>query len=117
MKKTLAATVVVLTALSGCVNPVGPRNPPIQSAVVPQPTPLDQTARSAARDVVNREMARKLPGKNVAPYTDCIINNATAGEITTLAGIALGQGSAIEPVAAIIRRPETSQCIARVAAV
>lgn len=116
MKKALVATVVALTALSGCVNPVAQRNPPAASPI-PQPTPLDQTARSAARDVVNREMARKLPGKNVAPYTDCIINNASASEITTLAGIGLGQGSAIEPVAAIIRRPETSQCIARVATV
>jgi hypothetical protein len=70
--------------------------------------------QSSARVVVNREMAKRLPGANVAPYTDCVLQNATTAELASIADAgAAGAGNA---VASIVGRPATSQCIAGAAA-
>lgn len=100
-------------ALSGCVvqNPAGmPPAAPVPPAAGPAP---DAAVRSSARVVINREMARRLPGANVAPYTDCVMQNATTAE---LAGIADASDNASSAVAAIVARPATTQCIASAAA-
>lgn len=118
MRLPLILTAAAL-ALSGCVmqNPASvPVVPPVVTPTIPPvvtPDP-DAAVRSAARTVVNREMARRLPGANVAPYTDCVIQNASAAELIGIAGSgATGSGSA---VAAIVSRPATTQCIASAAA-
>ena len=75
----LTLTVAAL-ALSGCVQNPGTMPP---TAIVPPvvtPNP-DAAVRSSARVVVNREMAKRLPGRNVAPYTACVLDNATDAEI------------------------------------
>ena len=61
---------------------------------------------------MNREMARRLPGANVAPYTDCVLQNATTAELADISQSANASGA----VAAIVGRPATTQCIAGAAA-
>ena len=112
MRLPLILTTAAL-ALSGCVI----QNPGMAPAPMPLPqvTPApDAAIRSSARVVVNREMAKRLPGRNVAPYTDCVMQNATTAELASIADAgAAGAGNA---VAGIVGRPATSQCIAGAAA-
>ena len=98
---------VAALALSGCVvqNPAG--MPPAAVPPVAGPAP-DAAVRSSARVVINREMARRLPGANVAPYTDCVMQNATTAE---LAGIADASDNASSAVAAIVARPATASSL------
>ena len=96
-------------ALSGGVV----QNPGMSPAPMPMPqvTPSpDAAIRSSARVVINREMAKRLPGANVAPYTDCVLQNATTAELAGIADSA--SGGAGNAVAAIVGRPATTQCIA-----
>ena len=111
MRIPLILTTAAL-ALSGCVvqNP-GMAPPPVIPQVTPAP---DAAIRSSARVVVNREMARRLPGANVAPYTDCVMQNATTAELASIADS--GTAGAGNAVASIVGRPATSQCIAGAAA-
>ena len=96
-------------ALSGCVV----QNPGMSPAPMPMPQVApspDAAIRSSARVVINREMAKRLPGANVAPYTDCVLQNATTAELASIADSA--SGGAGNAVAAIVGRPATTQCIA-----
>lgn len=113
MRLPLILTAAAL-ALSGCVvqNPNG-HIPAPAPVVTPGP---DALARTAARGAINREMARRLPGANVAPYTECVVNHATTAELTDIGRIATGDGNVGNAVAAIVGRPATSECIARAAA-
>ena len=111
MRLPLILTAAAL-ALSGCVvqNP-GMAPPPVIPQVKPAP---DMAIRNSARLVVNREMAKRLPGANVAPYTDCVMQNASTAELASIADAgATGAGDA---VASIVGRPATTQCIAGAAA-
>ena len=112
MRLPLILTAAAL-ALSGCVvqNP-GMAPAPLPPVAAPAP---DAAIRSSARVVVNREMARRLPGANVAPYTDCVMQNATSAELASIAEA--GAAGAGDAVAAIVGRPATTQCIAGAAAV
>lgn len=114
MRLPLVLTVAAL-ALSGCVvqgpAPTGPA--PVPQVQPPKPAP-DAAVRSNARVVINRAMAKSMPGANVAPYTDCVIQNATTAELANIAEV--GDAGASAPVAAIVSRPTTTQCIAGVAA-
>lgn len=115
MRLPLILTIAAL-ALSGCVI----QNPGMAPAPMPLPqvTPApDAAIRSSARVVVNREMAKRLPGRNVAPYTDCVVNNASMAEVADIAARGVNDTtSAASSVAVIVQRPETTQCIAKVAA-
>ena len=106
--------------LAGCVarvpptQPVSPIAPPV---VAPPTTTLDSSTRAVAHDVVNREMAKRLPGRNVAPYTDCVLNNASMAELSDIAARGVSDaGTAASSVATIVQRPAATQCIAKVAA-
>lgn len=103
---------IAALALSGCVvqNPGG-MPPPVVTPPVVVPNP-DAAVRSSARVVINREMARRLPGANVAPYTDCVMQNATTAELADIAQSANASGA----VASVVGRPATTQCIAGAAA-
>ncbi|MFV0292469.1 MAG: hypothetical protein ACK5II_04320 [Paracoccus sp. (in: a-proteobacteria)] len=113
---------VVSLALAGCV---APPNQPAPQVVNPPPVAptqpantLDSSTRAVARDVVNREMAKRLPGRNVAPYTDCVLNNASMAELSDIAARGVSDtASAASSVAVIVKRPTATQCIAKVAAV
>ena len=97
MRLPLILTTAAL-ALSGCVvqNP-GMAPPPVIPQVTPAP---DAAIRSSARVVVNREMARRLPGANVAPYTDCVMQNATTAELAGIADSANASGAVASIVSA-----------------
>ncbi len=111
MRLPLILTAAAL-ALSGCVmqNPgMAPLPAPLPPVAVPSP---DVAVRDSARVVVNREMAKRLPGANVAPYTDCVMQNATTAELAGIADSANASGA----VASIVSRPATTQCISGAAA-
>ncbi len=76
---------------------------------------VEQTTRDVAKGVVNGVVQRQFPGIDAAPYTDCIIENATVGELFDLARSAVGGvgEAAAATVLTIAQRPATSQCIAQ----
>ena len=113
MRLILPLTIVTLT-LAGCAVPVVAPVAPAPIIVSPGPGAVSSASRAAATSVVNREMATRLPGVNVAPYTSCVINNATMAEIADLASMG-SSGGAASAVAAIVKRPAATQCIAGVA--
>lgn len=98
MKRLLLALVGVLS-LSACVG--------FQDVA-------DQLARQQARTFVNAEVESRFPGVDATPITNCVIDNASAQEIVTIAGgIALGNTEAASStVGDILQRPATLQCTA-----
>lgn len=73
----------------------------------------DQLARQQAKQVVNSQIASIVPGVDLTFATDCVIDNASAQEIFTLArasvtGVSAASGQLITEIAA---RPDTIQCI------
>ncbi len=114
--QTFAALGLAAAMLAGCVAPVPPATtvttPP---AVITTPTVLDAGSRQVARAAINAQMAQRLQGVDVTPYTDCVVNNATTAELIDIAQASnAGLGTA-DSVAAIVSRPATTQCIAAVA--
>ncbi len=75
----------------------------------------DQIARDAARATVRPVLAERFPGVPLEPASDCVIDNASAGEITRLA-IAAGQQTVSPETEALVTeiatRPETIRCLA-----
>mmetsp|Transcript_1004 Transcript_1004/g.1948 ORF Transcript_1004/g.1948 Transcript_1004/m.1948 type:complete len:121 (-) Transcript_1004:2234-2596(-) len=88
--------------------------PLLLSACVGFQDAADQLARQQARAYVNAEVERRFPGIDATPITNCVIDNASAQEIVTIAGgIALGDSTAASnTVGDILQRPATLQCTA-----
>lgn len=110
MRLSLLPVLAAAAALAGCVVV-----PPEAVAPAPSPAPTAPAPaadNAVARQVVNAEMARRLPGRNVAPLSDCVMQNATMAELADIASLR-GQPGAAGAVAAIVQRPATSQCIQR----
>ncbi|MFE3838446.1 hypothetical protein [Pseudogemmobacter sonorensis] len=78
---------------------------------------LDAATRELARSAVNSEMSRRLPGVNVQPYTDCVIDNSTTAELVSLAraGASSDLSQVAGTVGTVVQRPETSQCLSTAA--
>ncbi|MRX50719.1 hypothetical protein GI374_09730 [Paracoccus sp. S-4012] len=115
MRSVLALSAAALT-LAGCAYPVVAPAPVTRPPVVVTPPSTVSTAtRSAAITVINREMAARLPGTNVAPYTTCVVNNANQAELADLASMSGNSAAASSAVAAIVQRPAATQCIASIA--
>ena len=118
MRLTVLPVLAAALALSGCVVAVPTQAPDVVAPPVVVRPPVTVTpARpdtAAARQVVNAEMARRLPGRNVAPLTDCVVANATMAELADLASMQ-GTPGAADAVASIVKRPAASQCISRAA--
>ncbi|MEO0918103.1 MAG: hypothetical protein AAFY31_14125, partial [Pseudomonadota bacterium] len=74
----------------------------------------DELTRDAAKRAVRPVLQERLPGVPVEPATDCIIDNATSGELLSLAADAITGPTAntVEIVSDIATRPETIQCLA-----
>ena len=74
----------------------------------------DELARDAARTAVRPVLEERLPGVPVEPAVDCVIDNATAGEILSLAADAVTGPTAntVEIVSDILARPDTIECLA-----
>ena len=77
------------------------------------PQTQDQIARSAAKSTVNRVVLERYPGLPVEPAINCIIDNANSTQIVSLAADSVtGPTDATgEVVTAILRKPETLQCL------
>lgn len=75
----------------------------------------DKIGRRAAESVVLPIVSQYLPGPQAQGVTRCIIDNASANEIQTLArDIAVQAGSStVQTVLGIAARPETLTCIAK----
>ncbi len=75
----------------------------------------DQIARDAARATVRPVLAERFPGVPLEPASDCVIDNASAGELTRLA-LAAGQPTVSPETSALVveiaTRPETIRCLA-----
>ncbi|MFB9224986.1 hypothetical protein [Paracoccus cavernae] len=101
-------------ALSGCVVQNPNALPPLPPATATPVAPVvpGAAAQSSARLAINREMARRLPGANVAPYTDCVVNNATGAEMADIGRLSAAGSNISDAVAAVVARPATTQCIA-----
>lgn len=74
----------------------------------------DELTRDAAKRAVRPVMEERLPGVPVEPATDCIIDNASSGELLSLAADAVTGPTAntVEIVSDIATRPETIRCLA-----
>lgn len=75
---------------------------------------VQETTRGMAKGVVNQVMRERFPGVDAAPYTDCIIDSASTGEIITIARAA-STGLTPETAALVLdiaRRPEALRCMA-----
>lgn len=114
--QTFAVLGVAAATLAGCVAPMPPATtvttPP---TVITTPTALDAGSRQVARTAINAQMAQRLQGVDVAPYTDCVVNNATTAELIDIAQASNAGLATADSVAAIVSRPATTQCIAAVA--
>lgn len=93
-----ASGILCIVMLSACTSPL-----------------LEDTSRDLAKNVVNDVVQARFPGLNAAPYTDCVIDNASGEEILDLAQNALtnNTNAAATTVLTIAGRPETSSCIAQ----
>ena len=79
------------------------------------PAAQDEVAREAAKRTVTPIVAAQVPGVPVAPVVDCVIDNATRGEVLTLAAGAVtgSTATAAEVTADILARRGTVTCITR----
>ena len=73
----------------------------------------DQIAQEAARKAVRPVLAEQFPGVPLEGAADCMIDNATASEIISLANDAAAgpTASTVEIVAEIAVRPDTIDCL------
>ncbi|WP_128253301.1 hypothetical protein [Falsirhodobacter deserti] len=82
------------------------------AACSPQ-TVADNVARRAAKSVVNPVVAQYMPSGQAEAASNCIIDNANAGEISVLArdvGTRAGT-TTVQTVMGIVSRPSTMQCL------
>ncbi len=75
----------------------------------------DDLARDAAKQSVRPVLQERFPGVPLEPATDCVIDNANATELLSLAGDAVTgpTASTVEIVTNIVTRPATIECLAR----
>lgn len=78
------------------------------------PQAQDDLARDAAKQTITPILAQRYPGVPVEPVANCVIDNATAGEILTLAAGTL-TGTTTETTRTlntVLARPGTQVCLA-----
>lgn len=78
------------------------------------PAAQDALAQDAAKRAVRPVLAERFPGVPLEPATDCVIENATASEILSLAAESVTgpTASTVEIVLNITTRPDTIRCLA-----
>jgi hypothetical protein len=79
----------------------------------------DEIAREGARRAVDQVMVDRFPNVDatrITPYTDCVINEASASEITQLASDALTgvDADTATLVIEIAARPNAASCLLQV---
>ncbi len=79
------------------------------------PAQQDELTRDAARTAIRPVLQERFPGIPVEPASDCVINNASSGELLSLAADAITGPTAntVEIVSDIVARPETLRCLAK----
>ena len=89
---------VASMVLAGCMQDLGPAG--------------DTFARDAAKGVVNNVVQSRFPGVDAAPFTDCIIDSASSGEILEIGQAALigTTPATTNLVVEIASRPDTVRC-------
>ena len=99
----IRALVPLAFALSGCA----------VAAVGPAANVVTQATRAAAKSTVARVADERLPGIPVTPVADCVIDNASAGEILTMARFSTGalDPRAVDVVLAVAQREDTVRCL------
>ncbi len=77
--------------------------------------PLTQGTRSAAKGVVDEVVADRLPGADVTPITDCIIDNASALELLKISKAAVVgvDGHTVGQILTIAERKDTLLCFVK----
>lgn len=86
------------------------------AACAPVQEAVDNTARKGAKSVVTETLATRFPQVSkelITPFTDCVIDNASALEIRAFARAAvIGIGDeTVTTVRNVLARPETLQCL------
>lgn len=78
------------------------------------PQAQDQIARDAARSAITPVLVERFPGVPLEPALDCVINNANAVQIRSLAldSVTGPTESTVQIVSDIVSKPETLQCLA-----
>jgi len=74
----------------------------------------DQIARDAARQAVRPALAERFPGVPLEPASDCVIDNASAGELRRLALASAQPTLSPETQALVVEiatRPQTIRCL------
>ncbi|WP_415404207.1 hypothetical protein [Tateyamaria sp. SN3-11] len=79
---------------------------------------VDDVARRGAKAAVTETIATRFPSvpkEAITPFTDCIIDNATAREIGEFAKDAVigVSDTTATLVRTVLERPETQQCVVR----
>ncbi|MFK7745781.1 MAG: hypothetical protein AB8B47_12050 [Roseobacter sp.] len=80
----------------------------------------DQAGRSAAKTIIPEALAvyfPQVPKALFSPFTDCIVDNADAKEVQSLAAdavVGVDQGTA-DTIRAVLARPTTQQCLVQAA--
>lgn len=82
---------------------------------------VDNTARQGAKGVVAETLATRfpqVPQNLITPFTDCVIDNASASEIRDFARAAVVgvDESTVTTVRNVLSRPETVKCLGTQAA-
>ena len=77
---------------------------------------VDTTAREGAKGVVTETLATRfpqVPRELITPFTDCIIDNASALEIRDFARAAVVgvDEQTVTTIRAVLSRPETTRCL------
>ncbi|WP_022702472.1 hypothetical protein [Pseudorhodobacter ferrugineus] len=77
--------------------------------------PVEAVARASAKSVVLPIVQQRLPGPQAEAVAVCVIDNASADEIFSLArDVGTRAGSTtVQTVATILQRPNTAQCVLR----
>lgn len=79
-------------------------------------TATDQAGRDAAKTIMPQTLALyfpQVPKEYFTPFTDCVVDNALAVEVRSLAEdavVGVDQGTA-DTVKAILARPQTQDCL------
>ena len=78
---------------------------------------VDKAARTTAKAAVDEVLVTQfsfIPKNQITPYSDCVVDSASSGEILSLTRDAIGQvsQSTLNTVQTILTRPQAIKCIA-----
>lgn len=76
----------------------------------------DRAARDTSKNAVNEVILTRfpqVPKALVVPFTDCIVDNASAAEVNELTRFAIigSDDQTAEIIRGVLSRPETQQCL------